>query len=69
MTPEQIERHVDAAAAALGLPLSPAHREGVLRYFALASLAIRLAAFIGRPPKARPERTAPPPRRAPTAAP
>ena len=37
MTPEQIERHVDAAAAALGLPLSPAHREGVLRYFALAA--------------------------------
>lgn len=37
MTPQQIENHVDAAAAALGLPLSPAHRPGVLRYFALAA--------------------------------
>lgn len=37
MTPAQIENYVDAAAAALGLPLSPAHRPGVLRYFALAA--------------------------------
>jgi hypothetical protein len=37
MTPAQIEAYVDAAAAALQLPLSPAHRPGVLRYFALAA--------------------------------
>ena len=37
MTPEQIEAYVDAAAAALQLPLSPDHRPGVLHYFALAA--------------------------------
>jgi hypothetical protein len=37
MTPAQIEAYVDAAAAALQLPLSPAHRPGVLSYFALAA--------------------------------
>ena len=37
MTPEQIETYVDAAAAALQLPLSEAHRPGVLQYFALAA--------------------------------
>lgn len=37
MTPAQIEAYVDAAAAALQLPLSPEHRPGVLRYFALAA--------------------------------
>lgn len=37
MTPRQVENHVDAVAAALGLPLSPAHRPGALRYFALAA--------------------------------
>ena len=37
MTPQQIEAYVDAAAAALDLRLRPDHREGVLRYFTLAS--------------------------------
>ena len=37
MTPSQIEAYVDAAAAALSLPLSAEHRPGVLRYFALAA--------------------------------
>jgi hypothetical protein len=37
MTPEAIEAYVDAAAAALDLPISAAHRPGVLRYFALAA--------------------------------
>ena len=37
MTPGRIEAYVDAAAAVLGLPLAPAHRPGVLRYFALAA--------------------------------
>ena len=37
MTPEQIEKFVDASAVALDLQLRPEHREGVLRYFALAA--------------------------------
>ncbi|MGI4780021.1 MAG: DUF4089 domain-containing protein [Janthinobacterium lividum] len=37
MTPAQVEGYVDAAAAALGLNLDPAHRPGVLGYFALAA--------------------------------
>jgi hypothetical protein len=37
MTPAQIENYVDAASAALGLRLSPDHRPGVLRFFALAA--------------------------------
>jgi hypothetical protein len=45
MTPREIEAYVDAAAAALNLPLSPEHRPGVLHYFALAaSMADLLAA-------------------------
>jgi hypothetical protein len=37
MTPAQIEAYVDAAATAIGLPLQPEHRPGVLHYFALAA--------------------------------
>ena len=37
MTPAQIENYVDAAAAALEMPLRRDFREGVLRYFALAA--------------------------------
>jgi hypothetical protein len=37
MSPDQIENYVDAAAAALALPLDPTHRAGALRYFALAA--------------------------------
>jgi hypothetical protein len=37
MTPKEIESYVDAAAAALKLKLHPAHRPGVLRFFALAA--------------------------------
>ena len=37
MTPPEIVAYVDAAAAALNLPLSAAHRPGVLHYFALAA--------------------------------
>jgi len=37
MDPERIEAYVDAAAAALDLPLAPAHRPGVVAYFALAA--------------------------------
>jgi len=37
MTPAAVEAYVDAAAAALGLPIAPAHRPGVLNYFALAA--------------------------------
>lgn len=40
MTPEQIEQYVDAASAAVGLPIKPEHRPGVLENFArLAQLA------------------------------
>jgi hypothetical protein len=42
MTPEAIEAYVDAAAAALQLPLAAAHRPGVLRYFALAAAMAEL---------------------------
>ncbi|RZL87071.1 MAG: DUF4089 domain-containing protein [Variovorax sp.] len=37
MTPAQIERYVEAAAAALNLRVRPDHRAGVLCYFALAA--------------------------------
>ncbi|HEV7577408.1 MAG TPA: AtzG-like protein [Caldimonas sp.] len=37
MDQDRIEAYVDAAAAALDLPLAPAHRPGVLAYFALAA--------------------------------
>ena len=37
MDRERIEAYVDAAAAALDLPLATAHRPGVLAYFALAA--------------------------------
>ncbi len=44
MTPEEIEACVDATAAALGLPIAPAHRPGVLHYFALAASMAELVA-------------------------
>jgi len=44
MTPAQIEAYVDAASAALNLPLSPEHRPGVLHYFALAAGMAELVA-------------------------
>ena len=44
MTPAQIEAYVDAAAAALQLPLTPEHRPGVLHYFALAAGMAELVA-------------------------
>ncbi|MDM0107320.1 DUF4089 domain-containing protein [Variovorax sp. J22R24] len=37
MTPAQIESHVDATSAALGLRLRPDHRPGVVRFFGLAA--------------------------------
>jgi 16S rRNA (guanine527-N7)-methyltransferase len=37
MKPDVVAAYVDAAAAALDLPIAPAHRPGVLRYFALAA--------------------------------
>ena len=46
MTPAQIEAYVDAAAAALQLPLHAEHRPGVLNYFALA---VDLAELLGAP--------------------
>jgi hypothetical protein len=49
MTPAQIEAYVDAAAAALALPLAAEHRPGVLNYFALAA---GLAELVGAHPLA-----------------
>ncbi|MES2100505.1 MAG: AtzG-like protein [Pseudomonadota bacterium] len=49
MTPAQIENYVDAAAAALQLPLAAAHRPGVLSYFALAA---SMADLVGAHPLA-----------------
>lgn len=37
MEPARLEAYVDAAAAAIDLPIDPHHRPGVLRYFALAA--------------------------------
>jgi hypothetical protein len=37
MTENEIATYVDAASAALQLPLAAEHRPGVLRYFALAA--------------------------------
>ena len=37
LSPDQIAAVVDAQSAALGLPLDPAHRPGVLTYYALAA--------------------------------
>lgn len=36
-TPAEIEAHVDATAALVGLPLAATHRPGVLHYFTLAA--------------------------------
>ncbi len=46
MDAADIERHVDATAALIGLPLAPDHRPGVIRYFQLAaSMAPRVMDF------------------------
>ena len=49
MTPAQTEAYVDAASAALNLPLSAEHRPGVLHYFALAA---GMAELVGAHPLA-----------------
>ena len=37
MDAKQIELHVDATAALIGLPIGPEYRAGVLRYFGIAA--------------------------------
>lgn len=37
MNDKELAAYVDAAAAALQLPIAPEHRPGVLHYFALAA--------------------------------
>jgi hypothetical protein len=49
MTPAQTETYVDAAAAALQLPLATEHRPGVLNYVALAA---SMAELVGAHPLA-----------------
>jgi len=56
MDRERIEAYVDAAAAALELPLVPAHRPGVLAYFALAA---ELAQSVAGAPLAASDEAAP----------
>nr|WP_186329760.1 DUF4089 domain-containing protein [Variovorax boronicumulans] len=55
MTPQQTEAYVDAAASALGLILDPAHRPGVLQFFALAA---GMADTVARVPLAPHDETA-----------
>ena len=50
MTPSQIEAYVDAAAAALNLPIAPGHHPGVLQYVALAAT---MAELVGAHPLTR----------------
>ena len=46
MTSDQVESYVDAAAAALALPIAPAHRPGVIENFSrLALLAAAVNEF------------------------
>jgi len=47
MDSETTEAYVDAAAAALGLPIHPDHRPGVLSYFRLAAAMADLVAAPG----------------------
>ena len=47
MQRRRIEAYVDAVSAALDLPIAAEHREGVVRYFELAS---QLAAVVGAVP-------------------
>lgn len=54
MTPEQIERHVDATAATIGLPLDPSHRAGVVRYFTIAAAMAELVMTLPLDPQDEP---------------
>ena len=56
MTEDEIGAYVDATALALGLPLAPAHRPGVIRYFGLAA---SFAALLDAVPLARDDDVAP----------
>ena len=47
MDPETAEAYVDAAAAALELPLDPDHRPGVLSHFTVAAAMAELVAAPG----------------------
>jgi hypothetical protein len=42
MDAKQIESHVDATAALIGLPIGPEYRAGVLRYFGIAAAMAEL---------------------------
>jgi hypothetical protein len=50
MDSQDIERHVDASAALLGLTIVPEHRAGVLRHFGIAA---GLASLVMDQPLAR----------------
>jgi hypothetical protein len=42
MQATDLERHVDATAALIGLPLAPEHRPGVIAYVGLAATLAKL---------------------------
>jgi hypothetical protein len=42
MSLSEIEQQVEAAASLIGLPIPPEYRDGVLRYFGIASLMAKL---------------------------
>ena len=54
MTADEIETYVDAAAAALNLPLAPQHRPGVVGYFALAASMAALLDAVALEPSDEP---------------
>ena len=54
MTPAQIEAYVHASAVALGLPLSPECRPGVVRFFGIAAEFAAVVEAVALEPHAEP---------------
>jgi hypothetical protein len=54
MTPDSIERYVDAAAAMIALPLDRAHRPGVVANFERLAQAAALVAALELGPEVEP---------------
>jgi len=54
MTPAQVEAYVQASALALGLPLSPEYRPGVVRFFSIAAEFAAVVEAVPLDPHAEP---------------
>jgi hypothetical protein len=54
MTPAQVDAYVQASAVALGLPLRPDHRPGVVRYFTIAAEFAAVVDAVPLEPQAEP---------------